>query len=84
VADNLLSVVEAGERLGITPSALRRLIRAGRMAARQVGRAYVIDERALVGYTRGRGGRPRGGGGGRDYGIQGGAAGAAEQQEGTD
>lgn len=57
---DLLSTAEAARRLGIDGSGLRRLMREGRIAARRVGRAWVIEESALASYRRGRGGRPKG------------------------
>lgn len=44
---NFLSVVEAAARLKLTRGRVNQLIAAGVLPARQVGRAFVIDERDL-------------------------------------
>lgn len=56
----MISTAEAAERLGICDSMVRRLIREGRLKARRVGRAWVIEERHVVAYEKGPGGWPKG------------------------
>lgn len=47
MAEALLSVAEAAERLGLTRQAVLKRIRTGRLPARKVGRAYVVSAAAL-------------------------------------
>ena len=48
----MLTVGQAAERLGVGPEQVRRLIRAGRLAAHRVGRTLVLDEDAVDGRAR--------------------------------
>lgn len=48
----MLTVGQAAERLGVGPEQVRRLIRAGKLAARTVGRTLVLDEDAVDGRAR--------------------------------
>ena len=48
----MLTVSQAAERLGVTPEQVRRLIRAGKLAARTVGRTLVLDDDAVDGRAR--------------------------------
>ncbi|MGY1827033.1 helix-turn-helix domain-containing protein [Blastococcus sp. SYSU DS0541] len=48
----MLTVDRAAERLGVEPEQVRRLIRAGKLAARRIGRTLVLDEDAVEGRAR--------------------------------
>ncbi|TYP90779.1 helix-turn-helix domain-containing protein [Blastococcus xanthinilyticus] len=48
----MLTVDQAAERLGVEPEQVRRLIRAGKLAARRVGRTLVLDEDAVESRAR--------------------------------
>jgi excisionase family DNA binding protein len=48
----VLTVGQAAERLGVGQEQVRRLIRAGKLAARRVGRTLVLDEDAVDGRAR--------------------------------
>ncbi len=48
----MLTVDQAAERLGVGPEQVRRLIRAGRLAAHRVGRTLVLDDDAVDGRAR--------------------------------
>jgi excisionase family DNA binding protein len=50
--DVVLTVAEAAERLGVEAEQVRRLIRAGKLPARRVGRTIVLDEDAVDGRAR--------------------------------
>ncbi len=55
----LLTTSEAAKILHVTPIRVRQLIREGKIAAKQVGRDYVIEERSLDSVkTYGKAGRP--------------------------
>ncbi len=55
----LLTTSEAAKILHVTPIRVRQLIREGKIAARQVGRDYVIEESSLDSVkTYGKAGRP--------------------------
>jgi excisionase family DNA binding protein len=56
MATNLLTTDRAAQQLGISPSRLRFLIRAGRIAAERLGRDWVITPAALAAFER----RPEG------------------------
>jgi len=43
----LLTVTQAAAQLGLDPSLVRRYCRTGRIAAQQVGRAWVLTQEAL-------------------------------------
>lgn len=45
----LLTTAEAAKSLGVSVRRVRQLIDEGKIEARQVGRDYVIEARALVG-----------------------------------
>lgn len=42
-----LSVAEAADRLGVSRERVRALARSGRLAARRIGRTWIVDESAL-------------------------------------
>lgn len=54
----LLSVVQAAEKLGVHRTRVLALINAGRLPARKVGRAYVIEESDLALVQDRKPGRP--------------------------
>jgi len=55
----LLTTNEAAKILRVTPIRVRQMIREGKIAARQVGRDYVIEESSLDSVrTYGKAGRP--------------------------
>jgi len=55
----LLTTSEAAKILHVTPIRVRQLIREGKIAAKQVGRDYVIEESSLDSVkTYGKAGRP--------------------------
>lgn len=59
---DLLSTREAAKILRVTPIRVRQMIREGKIAARQIGRDYVIEESSLESIkTYGRAGRPKNG-----------------------
>jgi len=45
--DELLTTAEAAERLGLTVRAVQKMIEAGRLEARRVGRDYIISAASL-------------------------------------
>jgi len=56
----LLTTNEAAKRLRVTPIRVRQMIREGKIAARQIGRDYVIEESSLETVkTYGKAGRPK-------------------------
>lgn len=54
----LLTTSEAADKLGVTIRAVQKMIEAGRLEARKVGRDYLIDPGALDNITRQAAGRP--------------------------
>jgi excisionase family DNA binding protein len=54
----LLTTAEAADRLGLTMRAVQKMIEAGRLEARKVGRDYLIDPAALENIPRQTAGRP--------------------------
>jgi excisionase family DNA binding protein len=57
--DDLLNTSEAAERLGLTVRAVQKMIEAGRLQAKRVGRDYIILASSLGDITRkSRAGRP--------------------------
>jgi excisionase family DNA binding protein len=56
--DELLTTAEAADRLGLTQRAVQKMIEAGRLAARKVGRDYLISPAALEHIPRQAPGRP--------------------------
>lgn len=56
---NTITTEQAAERLGVTPSRVRVLIRNGRLPAHRFGRAHVIDEADLRFVAERKPGRPR-------------------------
>jgi excisionase family DNA binding protein len=54
----LLTTAEAADQLGITSRRVRQLIADGRIAAKKVGRDYVIDPRSLKAVEDRKTGRP--------------------------
>lgn len=55
----LLTTAEAARELGVTPRRVRQLIADGRIAAKKVGRDYVIDPRSLKAVENRQTGRPK-------------------------
>jgi excisionase family DNA binding protein len=56
----LLTTNEAAKILRVTPIRVRQMIREGKIAARQVGRDYIIEESSLESVkTYGKAGRPK-------------------------
>ena len=55
----LLTTSEVGERLGISPQRVRKLISDKRLTAAKYGRDYLIDERHLAAVADRKNGRPR-------------------------
>lgn len=53
-----LTTKQAAERLGVTPSRVRALIKAGRLPARKDGRDWLIEERHLGRVAVRKPGRP--------------------------
>jgi excisionase family DNA binding protein len=57
--DDLLNTSEAAERLGLTVRAVQKMIEAGRLQAKRVGRDYIILASSLSDITRkSQAGRP--------------------------
>lgn len=54
-----IDTAEAARRLGITPTRVRQLIRAGRLPATRLGRDWAIEERHLGRVAVRKTGRPR-------------------------
>ena len=54
----LLTTAEAADRLGLTMRAVQKMIEAGRLEARKVGRDYLIDPAALANIPKQAAGRP--------------------------
>ena len=50
--DDLLNTSEAAERLGLTVRAVQKMIEAGRLQAKRVGRDYIILASSLNEITR--------------------------------
>jgi excisionase family DNA binding protein len=48
--EHFIPLAGAAKRLGVSTSALRRAISEGRLAAKKVGRRYLLTERAVKGY----------------------------------
>ncbi len=58
MTDELLTTSEAADRLGLTVRAVQKMIEAGRLAARKVGRDYLIAPAALAHIPKQAAGRP--------------------------
>jgi excisionase family DNA binding protein len=58
MSTELLTTTEAAARLGLTVRAVQKMIEAGRLEARKVGRDYLIAPGALANITRQAPGRP--------------------------
>jgi excisionase family DNA binding protein len=58
MSDGMLSTHEAGQRLGLTDSSIRRLILAGHLRAVKRGRDWWVPADALADVTRRPVGRP--------------------------
>jgi excisionase family DNA binding protein len=58
---NLVTVPEAAKLLNITPAAIHKAIKRGRLPTLKLGRAFLIQRADLVQYrkTRSVGGRPK-------------------------
>ena len=54
----LLTTAEAADRLGLTIRAVQKMIEAGRLEARKVGRDFLIDPAALENIPKQAAGRP--------------------------
>jgi excisionase family DNA binding protein len=54
----LLTTAEAADRLGLTVRAIQKMIEAGRLEARKVGRDYLIDPNSLEHIPKQVSGRP--------------------------
>ncbi len=57
--DDLLTTAQAGTALGIGPSRVQQLVRAGRIKARRIGRMYLIRRADLAPVMSRPAGRPR-------------------------
>jgi len=55
---DLLTTAEAADRLELTVRAVQKMIEAGRLEARKVGRDYLIDPAALSNIPKQAAGRP--------------------------
>jgi excisionase family DNA binding protein len=58
MSTELLTTAEAADRLGLTIRAVQKMIEAGRLEARKVGRDYLIAPNALESITKQAAGRP--------------------------
>lgn len=65
MTDDLLSIAQAAERLGVSTSRVRALIREGRLPRRKIGSLHVLTpadcdalERLPVGWKKGRPRKP--------------------------
>jgi excisionase family DNA binding protein len=58
MSTELLTTSEAASRLGLTIRAVQKMIEAGRLEARKVGRDYLIAPNALESITKQAAGRP--------------------------
>ncbi len=56
--DNLLSVMEAAEKLGVSRWRVNQFINEGRLPAKKIGRSYVIKESDLEKLQERKVGRP--------------------------
>lgn len=56
---NTLTTEQVAERLGVTPSRVRVLIRNGRLPAQRFGRAHAVEEADLSFVAERKPGRPR-------------------------
>ena len=57
--DELLTTAEAAQKLGLTVRAVQKMIQAGRLEAKLVGRDYIISAASLLNIERkSRAGRP--------------------------
>ena len=54
----LLTTAEVADRLGLTMRAVQKMIEAGRLEARKVGRDYLIEPTALANIPKQAAGRP--------------------------
>lgn len=60
--DDIISLAEAGELLGISPETLRTQVRRGRLEARNIGKTWITTRQEVERYRRenlGQVGRPR-------------------------
>ncbi len=55
---DLMTTAEAADRLGLTVRAVQKMIEAGRLQARKVGRDYLIEPLALGSIPKQAKGRP--------------------------
>jgi excisionase family DNA binding protein len=59
--DELLTLADAADRLGLAAATLRQQVRHGRLEAKLYGRTYLVSAREVARYAdehRGRRGRP--------------------------
>jgi excisionase family DNA binding protein len=54
----ILTLAEAGDRLGLSPSTLRHQVQGGTLRARLVGKTYIVTEREVERYRAEHAGRP--------------------------
>lgn len=54
----ILTLAEAGDRLGLSPSTLRNQVHAGKLRATLVGKTWTVTERELERYRTESLGRP--------------------------
>jgi len=48
----MLTLIQAAERLGVTPDTLRQQIANGRLKARKIGRDWTVSEREVERYKK--------------------------------
>jgi len=48
----MLTLIQAAERLGVTPDTLRQQIANGRLKARKIGRDWTVSEREVERYRK--------------------------------
>jgi excisionase family DNA binding protein len=58
MSDELLTTTEVADKLGLTIRAVQKMIEAGRLEARKVGRDYLIAPASLEHITKQAAGRP--------------------------
>jgi len=58
MSTELMTTAEAADRLGLTVRAVQKMIEAGRLRARKIGRDYLIEPHALGSIPKQAAGRP--------------------------